>query len=86
MPTRKSAGSMLFGYSLECCIERHVVLYHEPLFHPDTTFVGFSHCMLSDVDTFRVITRSKLGVEITRDDRSMFLLQWFSMHLYFSSM
>ena len=44
---------------------------HQPLLHPDATFVGFSHCMLSNAITFRVITESKLGVEVPRDDRSV---------------
>ena len=70
-PTRRSEAVLFFVHFLECCIERHTVLNHQPLLHPDATFVGFSRCMLSNVDTFRVITTSKLSVEITRDDRSM---------------
>ena len=63
---------MLFGYVVECCIERYIVLNHQPLLHPDATFLGFTHCMLSNV--FRVNSRSKLSVEIARDDRGMFFL------------
>ena len=70
-PIRGSEGVLFFGCFYECCIERHTVLNHQPLLHPDPTFVGFSRCMRSNVVIFRVHTKSKLSVEIARDDRSM---------------
>ena len=41
-------------------------------FIPSTTLVGFSQRVLSNVVTFGSFAKSKLGVETTRDDRSMF--------------
>ena len=61
-----------FRVIFESCLDRYIVLNHQPLFHPDATFVGFTRCVLSNEVTFRVYTRSKLSVEIARDDRSMF--------------
>ena len=69
------------GYVFECCIERQTVLNHQPLSHPDVPCVGFLHCMLSNVVTIRDITKSTLSVEITRNDRRMFWLSWFSLDL-----
>ena len=59
-------------YSFECCIDRHIVLNHRLLIHPDPTFVGFFRCMLSNMVTFKVSSRSKLSVEVASDDRSLF--------------
>ena len=60
-PTRRSEGA-LFSDTFLNVVSRCTVLNRQPLFHPDATFVGFPHCMLPN-------TKSKLSVEIARDDR-----------------
>ena len=66
----------------ECCAECHIVLYHQPLLHPDPSFVGFSRGVFYNVVFFRVNPKPKLSVEVSRDDSDVFLLQCDSMFLY----
>ena len=50
------------GPCFEFRVERHVVLYHQPLLHPNTTLVGFSQRVLSNVVTFGSTAKHQLGV------------------------
>ena len=60
-PAHRSEGGVLFGYFFERCIERCTVLKHQPLFHPDATFVGFLHCMLMRDKTTVMSALSRMG-------------------------
>ena len=85
-PTRGSAGVLLSDF-FECCIECHTVLNHQPLLYLDATFVGFLRCMLSNVVTFRVYSRSKLSVGVARDDPSVsrcFFVHLLNVHVLVS--
>ena len=55
-------------------MECHIVLDHEPLLHPDPTFVGLSRCVFSNVVSFKVYSGSKLSVEVSRNDSDVFFV------------
>ena len=66
--------SVSLVFFFECCIECHTVLNHQPMLHPDPSFVKLSRCVFSDVVTLRVYPRSKVSVEVARDDPSVFFV------------
>ena len=59
------------SWCFACCIECHIVLEHQPLLHPNSSFVGLSRCAFSNVVSFRVCSRSKRSVEASRDDSAV---------------
>ena len=69
--------------SLPTC---HKVPDHQPLFHPDPSFVGLSSCVFSNVASFRVYPRSRLNVEVSRDVSDVFscvaLVLYVFVHLF----
>ena len=67
-PTGRSEGSLFFLKFLECCIESHIVLDHRPPLHPDPSFAGLSRFVFSNVVSFRVYSKSKQSVEVSRDE------------------
>ena len=48
-PTRGVLFFRRFFFFFECCIECRIVLNHQPLLHPDPTFVNLSRCVFSNV-------------------------------------
>ena len=58
-------------FLLGCCIEHEVVLYHQPFFHPSSSFVGLSVGESSYVIAFLFFANTHLRIHIVSYDCCM---------------
>ena len=66
--------SVFCGVFSEHRVERRVVVYHQPTFQPIASLVAFVECVFANTFTFRSHSWAQLSVEVSTNDRDVFLV------------